>query len=80
MKIQKLIWITADSGNASSLLVMNDSLINTHSRYLNMDEIKFSEIIEELEGLDLIARCHGCNDWTAFLGEKLMHLYEYFKY
>jgi len=80
---QKLIWITADSGNGKTHLL--SSLCNEYDsfdkriQYLNMDEIKdySSEIIEGLEGLDLIAidamdSVIGQHSWE----EKLMHLYE----
>ena len=80
---QKLIWIAADSGNGkthllSSLCNEYDSL-DKRIQYLNMDEIKDypSEIIDGLEGLDLIAldamdAVIGQHSWEG----KLMHLYE----
>ena len=80
---QKLIWIAADSGNGkthllSSLCNEYDSL-DKRIQYLNMDEIKDypSEIIDGLEGLDLIAldamdSVIGQHSWEG----KLMHLYD----
>jgi len=80
---QKLIWIAGESGNGKTHLL--SSLCNQYDinnkriQYLSMAEAKdySPEIIEGLEGLDLIA----IDDLDCVVGqytweEKLMHLYE----